>query len=251
MEVHHHAHNADGHRGKKKWTHYLWEFLMLFLAVTLGFFVENQREHYIEHQREKQFIRSLVNDVKADIIHLETILKNREIKQVSVDSLITLINLPDREKYGDGIYINAIHVSRGVGIRLTPHDGTLLQLKNSGGMRLIRKRYVVDSITSYDVNVRNLIRLGDVEDRIFYEYRDLAPFIFNGLVFDKMMDENNVSTRTTYNPALLNFDQSRLDHLNYILYSIKVLNKGNRRDAKRLLQQANRLLKLLENEYHL
>ena len=118
-------------------------------------------------------------------------------------------------------------------------------------MRLIRKRYVVDSITSYDVNVRNLIRLGDVEDRIFYEYRDLAPFIFNGLVFDKMMDDNNVSTRTTYNPALLNFDQSRLDHLNYILYSIKVLNKGNRRDAKRLLQQANRLLKLLENEYHL
>ena len=251
MEVHHHAHNADGHRGKKKWTHYLWEFLMLFLAVTLGFFVENQREHYIEHKREKQFIRSLVNDVKADIIHLETILKNREIKQVSVDSLITLMNLPDREKYGDGIYINAIHVSRGVGIRLTPHDGTLLQLKNSGGMRLIRKRYVVDSITSYDVNVRNLIRLGDVEDRIFYEYRDLAPFIFNGLVFDKMMDENNVSTRTTYNPALLNFDRSRLDYLNYILYSIKVLNKGNRRDAKRLLQQANRLLKLLENEYHL
>ena len=53
MEVHHHAHNADGHRGKKKWTHYLWEFLMLFLAVTLGFFVENQREHYIEHKREK------------------------------------------------------------------------------------------------------------------------------------------------------------------------------------------------------
>ena len=118
-------------------------------------------------------------------------------------------------------------------------------------MRLIRKRYVVDSIASYDANVRNLIRLGDVEDRIFYEYRDLAPFIFNGLVFDKMMDENNVSTRTSNNPALLSFDQSRLDNMNYILYSIKVLNKGNRRDAKKLLLQANRLLTLLEDEYHL
>src|SRR5688572_7088663 len=185
MEVHHHAQSS-----RKKWTHYLWEFLMLFLAVTLGFFVENQREHFIEHKREKQFIRSLANDVRADINHVETILKNREIKQLNIDSLITLINLPDREKYGDGIYINAIHVSRGLGIRFTPHDGTMLQLKNSGGMRLIRKRYVVDSIASYDANVRNLIRLGDVEDRIFYEYRDLAPFIFNGLVFDKMMDDN-------------------------------------------------------------
>ena len=49
MEVHHHSHTA-----RKKWTHYFWEFFMLFLAVTLGFFVENQREHYIEGQREKK-----------------------------------------------------------------------------------------------------------------------------------------------------------------------------------------------------
>ena len=57
MEVHHHSHTE-----RKKWTHYLWEFLMLFLAVTLGFLVENQREQLVEHQREKQFIQSLFND---------------------------------------------------------------------------------------------------------------------------------------------------------------------------------------------
>ena len=37
MEVHNHtAADPDSHRGKKKWTHYLWEFLMLFLAVLCG-----------------------------------------------------------------------------------------------------------------------------------------------------------------------------------------------------------------------
>jgi hypothetical protein len=50
MEVHAHTHTE-----RKKWTHYLWEFLMLFLAVTLGFFVENQREHYIEKKRAKEY----------------------------------------------------------------------------------------------------------------------------------------------------------------------------------------------------
>ena len=55
MEVHAHTHTA-----RKKWTHYFWEFLMLFLAVTLGFFVENQREHYIENQREKKICRKIV-----------------------------------------------------------------------------------------------------------------------------------------------------------------------------------------------
>ena len=32
MEVHAHTHTA-----RKKWTHYFWEFLMLFLAVFCGF----------------------------------------------------------------------------------------------------------------------------------------------------------------------------------------------------------------------
>jgi len=45
MEVHTHTHTA-----RKKWTHYLWEFLMLFLAVFAGFLAEDQREHIVEHQ---------------------------------------------------------------------------------------------------------------------------------------------------------------------------------------------------------
>ena len=59
MEVHHQSHTA-----RKKWTHYFWEFLMLFLAVTLGFFVENQREHFVKHRRERQYVRSFLGDLK-------------------------------------------------------------------------------------------------------------------------------------------------------------------------------------------
>ncbi len=54
MEVHAHTHTA-----RKKWTHYFWEFLMLFLAVFCGFLAEYQLEHKIEKDREKQYIYSL------------------------------------------------------------------------------------------------------------------------------------------------------------------------------------------------
>ncbi len=50
MEVHH------SHHAPKNWKEYVSEFFMLFLAVTLGFFVENYREHVIERQREKEFL---------------------------------------------------------------------------------------------------------------------------------------------------------------------------------------------------
>ena len=41
MEVHHHSHHP------KKWKEYLTEFLMLFLAVSMGFVAENLREKHV------------------------------------------------------------------------------------------------------------------------------------------------------------------------------------------------------------
>src|SRR5580698_4300651 len=60
MEVHKHPHHVTH---KKKWGEYLLEFLMLFLAVFLGFVAENLREQTVEHHREKVYIRSLVEDL--------------------------------------------------------------------------------------------------------------------------------------------------------------------------------------------
>jgi hypothetical protein len=55
MEVHHHAHASDPalHRGRKKWTHNFWEFLMLFLAVFCGFLAENQRSIWLNTGEKK------------------------------------------------------------------------------------------------------------------------------------------------------------------------------------------------------
>ena len=90
MEVHTHTHTA-----RKKWTHYFWEFFMLFLAVTLGFFVENQREHMIENNRAKKFIASLVEDLKRDTATFQrTYLLNDTVMQM-MDSLISLLQSPN------------------------------------------------------------------------------------------------------------------------------------------------------------
>jgi len=48
---------------------------MLFIAVTLGFFVENQREHIIEHKREIEYVRSMVEDLKEDTASFNRLIK--------------------------------------------------------------------------------------------------------------------------------------------------------------------------------
>ena len=63
MEVHKHPHHVTH---KKKWGEYLLEFFMLFLAVFLGFLVENYREHQVEKDKAKQYVRSFYDDLKTD-----------------------------------------------------------------------------------------------------------------------------------------------------------------------------------------
>src|SRR5215210_3095302 len=96
MEVHHHSHSGPGsHRGlRKKWTHYFWEFLMLFLAVFCGFLAENLREHRVEHQREKQFMVSMLGDLKSDTSLLARASRYWDTINYSIDSAGKSIQFP-------------------------------------------------------------------------------------------------------------------------------------------------------------
>jgi hypothetical protein len=50
MEVHHHP---DLHHKAKPWKEYFLEFIMIFLAVTMGFFADNIREHIVDAKKKK------------------------------------------------------------------------------------------------------------------------------------------------------------------------------------------------------
>lgn len=156
MEVHAHSHTP-----RKKWTHYFWEFFMLFLAVTAGFFVENQREHLVEHKREKQYMRSMLADLKSDTLLLKKYIKKNELLITGLDSLFTFV----KNFHEDIASVKTLYrmfdeyASWVLWARLA--DRTISQLKNSGGMRLIRVQDISDSILVYEERKRLLVDQGD------------------------------------------------------------------------------------------
>src|SRR5436189_4795652 len=104
MEIHHHSHTDPAHQtNRKKFTHYLWEFLMLFLAVFCGFLAEYQLEHTMERQREKEYMNSLAADIKNDIVILSTAIKTNELQINGKDTMVSLIQSgtvpPDKVDY--------------------------------------------------------------------------------------------------------------------------------------------------------
>src|SRR6478752_1646330 len=84
MEVHHHP---DLHHRKKHWKEYFLEFLMIFLAVTLGFFAENFRESITDSHRGKEYIKSLAQDLKADTTFFNHVIFLNDMQRKGCDSL--------------------------------------------------------------------------------------------------------------------------------------------------------------------
>ena len=74
MEVHHHSHKP------KNWKEYITEFIMLFAAVTLGFFAENIREKVVESHRAREYMVTMIQDLKEDTSRINTAIRNTDKK---------------------------------------------------------------------------------------------------------------------------------------------------------------------------
>ena len=244
MEVHHHSHTP-----RKRWTHYFWEFLMLFLAVFCGFLAEYQLEHKIESDRGKQYVLSMYEDLKMDTIALNSIITNRNKRNEMLDSLFYLIDSPG--DHLSDLYFYARHITRTAPVLFFNNDRTIQQLKYSGGLRLITNKRVSDSIMIYDKQVRLVLErqemeIANVRESLAYYYK-----IFDGRVFAKMLDVDNVVHRLSASPSLLTFSEQELNTFLGYCQTLQANNIGNSAHIKSLKEKAVDLIEVIKNEYHL
>jgi hypothetical protein len=244
MEVHHHPHTP-----RKKWMHYFWEFFMLFMAVTLGFFVENQREHFIEHQREKQYMVSLVEDLETDTTELEKGILNADSANNYTDSVLLFLS---RLKMADQIPAHFSVLMRIAGQRLSliNTDRTSSQLKNSGAMRMIRNKKVVDAILLY----WNQIEKTNITLERYLVYRnagrELSFKLFMWLEIYRRLDPMKIDSVKYL--KVIDKDPKKWDELmNLMGGSGLLVSSGHINNLKKQLELAIELIHLIKKEYHL
>ena len=139
MEVHHHP---DLHHRKKNWKEYFLEFLMIFLAVTLGFFAENLHEHFTNNEIEKNNIESVVKNLADDTSQLINVIKFNETRLNGIDSLLSLKKLDIRDtSVKKNIYYYGL-LYAGYFLDFISNDATIEQMKTSGSLRLIKKQNI-------------------------------------------------------------------------------------------------------------
>jgi len=251
MEVHHHP-NVE----KKRFKEYILEFIMIFLAVTLGFFAENIRERIKNNEEIKSDMQSMVGDLRSDMDMFNSYVASNQFSDRRIDTLITFLKL-DRSNTPE-IYFLARYITVNNNT-YTPSTKTFDQMKSSGALKLIRPRRLLDSISNYYQSLQFFPLTNALQNQKLTDIHLVNGQLFDGYTFQKMLHviqtENGFTKRDVNrpegNPPLLsnNFNviNSVITAYHY-LYAVTEVNNSAAIIAKK---NADKLMNLLNKEYSL
>jgi hypothetical protein len=239
----------QGHH-RKRWTAYLSEFLMLFLAVFLGFIAENIREEMTERHREKEYIESMVKDLKTDTASLTNVIETYKVQIMTQDTLLKLFELS--QNVNNDRFLELLSSVRGFPDFIYA-DATIQQLKNSGGFRLIKNNDAVDSINAYTSQVDRSF----VESNAFNHWLQETTLSISNYIsflnYNKALGKHSAGQEQSPNVNLfITYDKAEQQKFYNRLYLYAYNTDGILKTVYiPLRERAARLITFLKKEYHL
>jgi hypothetical protein len=259
MEVHHHP---DLHHRKKQWREYFLEFLMIFLAVTMGFIAENIRESIGDHSKEKEYVVSIKKDLEEDTSGINGFLPALYSRINRTDTLIKLLQTSLNTSRGNDLYYYA-RISTKMRSFETAAT-TLTELSNSGNFRLLTNQDLTKGIIKYQkiIDVYNtIIKLDEQEGQMSYP---LLGDLFDASVFNTMLKTGSARfsidtaalaiadiEKPTGNPQLRNHDADKINLLIFYLHERKGSFIGEMSMLQEQKKSATSLIQIINKEYHL
>ena len=244
MEVHHHSH---AEHGKKNWKAYLWEFFMLFMAVTAGFFVENQREHIVEHKRGMQYIESFVEDLKIDTARFSGTLSYYHKLDSLLSHLYVCYDSTLHNQEPTECMKNIYFATQGFP-DLIYTDRTLEQLKNAGGLRLLKEEDA-NRIIKYDAYMRYVLKAESTSMQVkATQVRLTRNSVF---AFTELMDSIHVNGVLPEKMGVITHDKDLLNKFFNEVMVCRATSEYMSELITKLQKKATDLIKFYTEKYHL
>ncbi len=221
---------------------------MLFLAVFCGFLAEYQLEHIIENNREKQFMASLVKDLESDTLQFSNLKAISTFNVNLIDSNLSYFAVNS----SDYIPFKKINnLSTGVRRNFYQNSGTLDQLKNSGGMRLIRQRNIVDSIAAYDRQIKRMLLRDEYQTNDMREVGDVYDKMLDGKTLIKIIADSRYYKKPIDSTVKIAIDKAYIGEYFIKMDDYLELVQDNMKLQEGMKARAVRLIDLIRKEYDL
>ena len=224
-----------------------WEFLMLFIAITLGFFVENYREGLYDKEKEKEIIVSFINDIEEDIKELDIVIQRREIRETRIDSILYILNNDLQDNFGRNLYYYARYLPRP--FVFWANNTTNEELKYSGNFILIKNQKIIDVLLEYDDNYVFIDFIRQREEYLVRRLFDQINVLFDPKVFDEMNVYDIEFVYPSGNPRINTKNREIINTFLSNLHYVKTVNVGQLGLFKKHQKRAKEILELLKKEY--
>jgi len=259
MEVHHHPEVE-----KKTLKDYLLEGLMIFIAVTMGYFAESYREYLGDNAKELEYVKNIRKDLAIDTSHLNSWIPAIYSRVNEFDNLIKILETPGQTANGANLYFYARRSSKSV--RFEFGDNTITELKSSGNLRLIRKQSVLNNIAAFERGVGRYSLLADIDNKEAQMSYPLIGQLFDSQIFNEMIGQpkKNRFSETIYangaisdiskpsgNPQLRSHDKDKINELIYYLHQRKTSFLVEAQMLYQQKTQAVTTIQMINKEYRL
>ena len=254
METHPpHVHHTSG----KKVSHYFYEFLMLFLAVTLGFFVENQREHFVEHTRAHEYAISLLEDLQKDTIEILDVMREDKIILACFDSITLIVHSGFKNNNVSGSFYYFCNTGTSSPSVLW-NDATLVQITQTGSLRYFKNSDLIKKISFYFSQIEYVRGLNNADRNLREKTMEIRSKILNNYYyahFSSYSTESWLHVPDTLMNKIFPLQTNDANLLNEFANSYE-----NRRRLLTLemykvypnsIKNARELMEVLKKEYHL
>lgn len=165
---------------------YFLQFLMTFLGVSLGFFADNLREQWADERTEQSYLQSMLADLKQDTSRLNFSIRSKAVKRKKLDTLLMFLSSPERERHTGRIH----YLLRYATLRepFYGNEGTIRQLENEGGFRIIRNRELVRLLNDYVSAKAKVSDIQSIRDAQSDQFKEAIARVADGRVINSMQD---------------------------------------------------------------
>ena len=171
---------------KNEFKNYVFQFLMVFLGITAGFFVENIRENNVESKKAEEYAGSLYEDLVADTANLHHAINASLLTVQRIDTLLYLLNQEDVSKITGGkfYYYGALSLRYQ---NFIPNKSTINQLISTGSIQYFKNYSIEKSIADYNQALLNLNYQQETENRTYMEKVKFIETIFDGSILSQVL----------------------------------------------------------------
>jgi hypothetical protein len=244
MEVHHHPHLT--HK-EKPWKEYLLEGLMIFIAVTMGFFAESIHETIREANLKKELLEVVKSDFEKDIKQLELQEKYAHEKMQKCDSLIKYLNANpatvDQFKFYDCLitikgwwFFNSVDKSR-------------IQAEAKGYFNTKGSDELADAIIKFNFFKNDYTNMEQNEVKQIELFNAEIPHISDYESF-KLNNRFPLSINPKNKIGISRFDKESVKKVQYIVSEIMFNNDVYLSDINFMKESAKKAIEQINKQYH-